>query len=81
MPSGDEVAQCCYARVIGKLSQGIDCQQVGRLERYFTARVQRDRSLAAHVQFAGLLTADRSALSLAIIEESEWSAALAAPPL
>ena len=43
MPSGDEVAQCCYARVIGKLPQGIDCQQVGRLERYLVARVPLDR--------------------------------------
>ena len=71
MPPHDEVAQRRHPRMVLKLSERVDRQQVGRFERYF-------QPLGVRV---GRRAAGRAALAVPVFEKAEGAAPAAALPL
>src|SRR5438067_2274584 len=71
IPTGDEVPQRRYARVIGELPERVDGDQVWRVQWNLNSGVSLIRPLST----------DGAPLTLSIIEEAERLAVLAPPPL
>lgn len=61
VPTGDEVAKCGNARMLGKLTERVHGQQIGRAERHVNALVS----------VVGLFAANRFAFTLPVVQEPE----------